>query len=163
MRQMKQKSPFWIYAAILILFLTLLSMTLLPGLAARFSANTKGQDAARVAIFNISESGEGVASFTVELAPGDPSALKTVRIVSESEVTLRYTVTVHSTENLPLRYAWDGGVAQMNDASVTAVVTPGSYQKDHTLSILWHEDDNSYHYQSEVEHITVTVLAEQVD
>ena len=163
MKRKKTNSAIFIYTAIALLFLTLLSMTLLPGLAAKFSSDASGSDAAHVARFDISASGSATASFTLDMAPNDPAVVKTLRVESDSEVTVRYTLTVHSTGNLPLRYSWDGGAAGDGDVATSVTVAPGAYQKDHTLAISWLSGDDSYHYEGELEKITVTVTAEQID
>jgi len=159
---MKRKTPkfIWIYGVAAVLLCLVLATSSLSGdLQARFVSGSEGSDSARVAKFNFTGSGEMLESFMVEMLPGDEQQKK-IKINSEAEVALRYTITATSTGNLPLTMKLDGATA-----TLTGEISAGGSLMDkvHTLTIAWPADKTAYTYNREIDQIKITVLCEQMD
>ena len=93
--------------------------------------------------FGISES---------ELAPGESFA-KTVSVTNNSDVTIRYTVRVESTGNLPLDFSW-------TEYSKTLGVGESD---SHDLTVTWRAEETSFLYSREADDVRILVTCEQVD
>lgn len=150
------RHPNWILHLAGILFcLTLFSMHLTSGLYARYSATSSSDDGARVARFNIEQTGTLTQLIELDVYPGFTYSY-TLVLENNSEVAVAYTVTVERlTENLPL-------TVSLNDYTGTMDANTAE-EKTCTLSIAWDVRDNSATYSQDIDAIRVMVRAEQID
>ena len=89
--------------AMILLCLTLISTHLTAGLYARYTTTDTGEDSARVAKFEITETGIFVDTMVAEILPGD-SEKRTIEVVNKSEVAVNCTVTLKNVyNNLPIK------------------------------------------------------------
>jgi hypothetical protein len=154
--------------ALVLTCLTMLSVWMLSGLAARFVTGANNGDEARVAKFevdgNIKESGTGNIVVSPGNSRGDTSF--TVQVTNNSEVAVRYKFTLENEGNLPLILTTSNQkVAKSNDAGqvwqTTDVVSPG--MTEYTFYATWDENQDDYRYSVGVQNIKITVTAEQED
>jgi len=152
-----------LFASIL-LCLCVVSVYFMDGLYAKYYTQVSGNDSARVAKFQIGDSGSLTETFAIEISPSSP-AEKVIQIVSGSEVSVAYTITAKTLQNFPLQLAWDDGSAG-ETATITSTISAGdSTPKNHTLKVTWPTDGdkNNYDYSYELDYIIVTIDYVQVD
>lgn len=91
-------------AAVVLLFLTLVTTHFTGGLYARYAASDNAQDSARVASFDVEIAGEILsAEPKIGLVPGENDFYFTVN--NKSEVDINVVVTVQNkTDNIPLSF-----------------------------------------------------------
>ncbi len=88
------------YAAGVLLCLTMLSLYLVSGLYAKYSSMAEASDGARTAAFYLKAEGDFLQNTEVKIIPGDTEE-KIIKIVNNSEVSLSYTLIIkNETENL---------------------------------------------------------------
>ena len=168
---MKKESPRsnWIwYLAGVLLCLTLVSVHLTSGLYARYCSTASGEDSARVARFNIEQTGKLTEHIEVDVYPGYSSQEYDIELKNGSEVAVAYTVSVERlTSNLPLTVTLTGGNAAGDGAGlVQASGTMAANSGDaahYTLKIAWATTNNDDILSYEIDAIRVTVAAEQID
>ena len=139
----------------LLILLLVLALCTLGEVTARFVSRAVGSDAANVAKFDVTVAGTMTESFGIsesELAPGE-SFEKTVSVTNNSDVTIRYTVRVESTGNLPLDFSW-------TEYSKTLGVGESD---SHDLTVTWRTEETSFLYSREVDDVRIHVTCEQVD
>lgn len=79
-------------AALILLFLTMLSIHLTSGLYARYTAAAEAGDSARVAKFDVSAVVD--EAITLDCTEGDMTAECEIAVTNDSEVAVRYSVTI---------------------------------------------------------------------
>lgn len=162
--------PNWIFRIGAILLLLVLATTcLLSGLLARYRSGAQGGDSARVARFEIVESGDlYTKQFTLQMRPGETTgvevdAIPGLQIVNKSEVTVRCSFKVETTGNLPLEFTWYDG----NNAVETVDLAYNGGSTTLTLKAHWPDDNkggtDSFLYHREIDHVIVTVTCDQID
>ena len=147
--------------AAILLCLTLFSFYLCGGLYARYTTSDSGEDAARVARFDVSEDGAYFSkNLLIETAPGRVE--REIVVTNNSEVAVAYTVTIkNTTKNIPYSFSVDGSEPMSNECSVTCYLKPNSTEG---ISIVaeW-ADEGALKYMGMVDLITLTISAQQVD
>lgn len=153
----KNRRPNWILCLAGVLFcLTLFSMHLTSGLYARYTTSASGSDSARVARFNIEQTGELTQLIELDVYPGFAESY-TLALKNNSEVAVSYTVTAEQlTMNLPLEVSLSGSTSGTMAADAAGEVTC-------TLKIEWPSEDNDEARSQDIDAIRVTVRAEQID
>ena len=145
----------------ILLCLTLISVHLTSGLYARYTTTAEGSDLARVAAFKVTEDRTTFSSGVVlGVTPGKTMA--SILVKNESEVAIRYTITVTNvTENLPLSF-------RVGDGTESAVTATGSWSmpvkstQECQLSIMW-DAAGAEAYMGMVDKLSITLTAEQID
>ena len=141
--------------------LTLFSFYLCGGLYARYTTSDSGEDAARVARFDVSEDGAYFSeNLLIETVPG--SVEREIVVTNNSEVAVAYTVTIkNTTKNIPYSFSVDGSEPMPNECTVTCYLKPNSTE---SISIVaeWAEE-GALKYMGMVDLITLTISAQQVD
>lgn len=181
MNQKKIRPKQLSFRAALLLFSALLAtLGMAVGLHARYTSGAAASDGARVAKFEITESGLGNKEsvdvvITANLVPGEIHT-KVLTIQNKSEVAVEYTIAVKNvTNNLPLEFA----VVKGNDAADVSEMTldadSGEYScsarlesneekaNDYTLQIIWPSDKKSTQWMGLVDQVKVSISAIQID
>jgi len=147
--------------AAILLCLTLFSFYLCGGLYARYTTSNSGEDAARVARFDVSEDGAYFSkNLLIETAPGKVE--REIVVTNNSEVAVAYTVTIkNTTKNTPYSFSVNDSEPMLNECSVTCYLKPNSTER---ISIVaeWAEE-GALKYMGMVDLITLTISAQQVD
>jgi len=163
MRERHYRPNWMMRIAGILLCLTLLSLHFSSNLYARYVSQDAASDGARVATFNVSQTGTLTQPFDIVL---DPSQTQTYQITLENkgETAVQYTMTAQNlTGNLPLYLKWtDSTSAEVTDP-VEGGFIANSGSATYTLTIGWEAGDNNFLYQKEIDHIVVTVQCVQVD
>lgn len=144
-----------VYRLVVFLFIAVvLSTYALSGPLARFVSNDDADDSARVAKYSVTTTGTLTDEFNISgIKPGD-SFDKTFKVENNSEVSIRYTLTIETTGNIPLnfdKYVIDGDLA------------PGESSDEETVKISWNKSENSYLYSNAFDVVTITVVCQQID
>ena len=143
--------------AMILLCLTLISTHLTAGLYARYTTTDTGEDSARVAKFEITETGIFVNTLVAEILPGD-SEKRTIEVVNKSEVAVNCTVTLKNVyNNLPIKLLINGAE---NTCSIP--LAPGA-TGTYNVKFDWPTTGNNLPYIGKVDLIEVQILAEQID
>ena len=160
-----EKINIWIFRiAAVLLCLTVLSVWGTSGLYARYSTSTSGSDGARVAKFQFTQTGnELTQSQTIvieNMKPGD-SADYTVTVSSDSEVTVKYSISVENVyESLPLEFR----MLKDNQVITDDTISPNdTAERQYTLRVIWPADKTSADYAGKVDLLNIMLTAEQVD
>lgn len=155
----KSSRPNWILRiAGVLLCLTLLSTHFTSGMMARYSTTVSGSDSARVAKFEVRQTG----TFTQDLYLEDyyPGVTKTYTIVMEnhSEVTVDCTLTVlRLSENMPVEVT-------VSPAAGTVRLAPNDKTgQTYNITLSWPAGISDAAYSGEVDAIRIRVDAVQVD
>jgi len=147
--------------AAILLCLTLFSFHFRGGLYARYTTSDSGEDAGRVARFDVSEDGAYFSkNLLIETAPGKVE--REIVVTNNSEVAVAYTVTIkNTTKNIPYSFSVDDSEPMLNECSVTCYLKPNSTER---ISIVaeWAEE-GALKYMGMVDLITLTISAQQVD
>jgi len=156
-----------IYAAAVLLCMTLCSTYFVAGLYARYSTGEENSNEARVAKFSITGEGTLLEPIVAELIPGG-SLERTLNIHNNSEVAVEYTVSVANvTNDLPLHFSMSklgaSPALETDNTTYTAQQLPGDHTDQYALRIEWDEGDNDPATMGKVDYITVTVTATQID
>lgn len=179
MKTKRRADPLYITLVVLI-FLILVSGTLMGGLYARYVSRGGAGDSARVAKFDITESGQDFQqAFAIGLDPqvDNENAAVTVAeregavvLTNQSEVAVRCTFSTESTENLPLLYSWacDGLDAQVDNVNKTVsfALPPNDTAKTFDLTVKWdvsQEENRAFTYNRQVDGIILKIRCEQID
>jgi len=150
--------------AMVLLVLVMASSYMTTGLYARYVSSASGSDSARVARFDIQDTGTlYTETFAVELDPStaalNPAALE---IKNSSEVAVRCVFTYETTGNLPLDIYWMNGSTRVEEF-VFGPNTAAAQRFD--LCVVWSDAamDDTYLYHREIDSITVTITCVQID
>lgn len=149
------------YAAGVLLVLTLLSLHVTSGLYARYVSRGSAGDEARVATFHVTASGTYTHSVTAPegLAPSQSRTAK-ITVVNDSETDIRYSIAVENTT---------GNIVPLTFALAGAEVSAQSWEMDagetatYDLVVSWPYTDNALDYMGMVDLIAITLTAEQID
>lgn len=163
----KTKVNIPMFAALILLMLTMISVHLTSGLYARYTAGATASDSARVAIWNVGATSEKPA-VSIDCSTDDLDDVYQFTVTNNSEVTARYDVTVTFTEALGKGISFEldeTKTPQTNDNKTFTFENVGqlNYGGDsakHTLTFtaVFEDvpDDVSYNF-------TVTIDFEQID
>ena len=172
MRRSEQKEKYIIYTAAILLCLVMASFWLMSNIYARYTAQASGGDSARVAKFNVTESGEATSRIKTDIWPGETKTYS-VDVTNKSEVAIDYTITAKNTyKNLPLKIQIlnkDNQEVSSQDTEISAT--------DHTahtykVEISWPKtttennsitDPQSPEYSGKTDVIEITLNAVQKD
>lgn len=168
-------------AAGLLLVLVLVTTSIVCGMLARFVVTDSGKDLSRVAKFEVTGSGfTETINIGVTMNPGDTknfSEGEAFVIRNKSEVSVKYTVTLkNTTQNLPLELKVNGAdqtaAFRSNDGyRYEVTLAPNSANQSFAFSLVWPTTTPSGvtplytdpAYSLQLDNISVTVTAEQVD
>lgn len=156
MRQQNIKTPLVFRIGGLLFCLLLISMYMMGGLYARYTASASGTDGARVAQFAFDHdlTPETVTT-SISLAPGETDT-KTVSITNNGETAIRCVVTLENlTKNLP--------IAVEAPQVITTEAIPGGQSDTCNIVIKWPEAENSIDFAEKMDVFKITVTVEQVD
>lgn len=154
-----------------LLLLVLVSTGMVSGQFARYVTRASGADSARVASFEITQTGALTESFTATLSPG-ASYSSSVEVTNTSEVAVRYSITVSNPENnLPLEFSAvdsDNNALTAETAGSTCTLTGflpanGAESETYTLTIKWKAAETDDSYAGKVDLIRITLTAAQAD
>ncbi len=171
--QVKRKAdPLFIILVVLI-SLILFSSTLVGGFYARYVSRAEQGDQARVAKFDITETGqEFQQAFAISLDPSENAVVKedAVILTNNSEVDVRCTFSTDSTENLPLAYSWaceelDATVDAVNK-TVSFVIDSNATAKVFDLTVAWdlsQAEHSEFIYNRQVDGVVLKIRCEQID
>ena len=150
---------------------------------AKYIFQSHGNDSASVACFSPSLISENNIDISDIKKPGDSSTEKTFKVQnfsgdSVSEVTMKYTISLKTTGNLPLTFTlldangnslkvWDcngtNGQREYTYESPT-VFSPGVAQThDYTIRAQWQSDRNAAQFAGMTDAVYLSVIWEQVD
>lgn len=154
---------------------TLFSMHLVGGLYAKYTNTTSGSDSARVAKFNITQSGsliDSTQTLDIKVTPGTSITNYTLEIKNDSEVAVAYTLTAKNvTGNLPLEFTLTpvgseptSLIESNGNVSISkACQIPGNHTDKYKLSVVWTSTEKDLEYIGMVDYVTVSVAAVQID
>lgn len=149
--------------------LTLISFWMLGNLYAKYVTQGNGSDDAVVAVFDISDSNTLTKDFAVSLN-GIKSEKINVTISNKSEVAVRYRMEFISDGNLPLdiQAAAVNGENTVTQEGGSWIWTSDKEADGHRTTPDEYEftiklQDAGYQFSGGVEHLTLTVTAEQTD
>ena len=147
---------------ITLLVLVLISFSMTGNLLARYATTADGTETARVAKFNISETGiSEIVVSSQNFYPGY-TLVQPIEINNNSEVAIDYSLTVEIlTDNLPLVLNMNGEEGRR--IIINKKLQPNSGKEEYTLNILWPEAENSLDYSMMVDAIKLSVNAVQID
>lgn len=143
--------------------LVMISSYLTCGMYARYVSRATGSDSARVAKFEVTQSGQVFTeTFSVSLDPTTTDASNAeILIQNKSEVTVRCEFTFETTGNLPLDIYWTVGGNRVEEYVFSPNDTAG---KEFELCVTWGGDDgDNYQYHREIDSVTVVITSVQVD
>ena len=129
-----------------------------------YVTEAKGSDTARVAKFEVTETGHQFMDVsTSNLYPG-AVVYHTIQVNNKSEVAIRYTIShTRATNNLPLTLAVvDKGSETGQVITNGGELAPGE-NGTYFLKIQWPADMNSVEYAGQVDLIRLGLRAEQID
>lgn len=154
----KSTRPNWILRVAGVLFcLTLLSTHLTSGLYARYSTTWSGSASARVAKFEVTDTGTFTQDLYLEYNPGANNNY-TIVVENRSEVTVKCSVEVKRlSNNIPVDMTVTGSIT---DVTFAPNDTTG---KSMDLTLNWPSSKNDAAYSYEVDAFRVTVTAEQIN
>lgn len=158
-------TPVLLRVAFVLLCLLMVSMYLMGGLLAKYTANGSGDDSARVAKFDVdvtfSDGNGTISDITADLKYGENGEY-TITVVNKSEVAISYVIRIENIKLVttdkngavvatamtqgvstkletygqePKTYALKEGIASLNFGSF-GILSPGSSKQTHTLSFL---------------------------
>jgi len=127
---------------------------------------TAAEDTARVARFEISESGLQEHYITASIIPGE-SAVQELKIQNKSEVAVEYTIKVEKlTDNLPVAFRIGETESEGNVFTYTQTLQPNeTAENTYTLELIWPDTPEARDpaYSRQVDLLKVTVSAVQKD
>lgn len=153
-------------AALILLFLTMITTHMTSDIYARYTANASGSDHARVARFSVG---------STMTADENENGKYKLTVTNDSEVAVRYKILVEFTA--PMSVALDGGEPRLRPEDETAVTftndswvfEPGNASREHILqfaladwSYITQEVQNIPAYSKTLT-FDVKVVAEQID
>lgn len=153
----KSSRPNWILRiAGVLLCLTLLSTHFTSGMMARYSTTVSGSDSARVAKFEVKQTGTFTKDLYLEDYYPGFSQQYTIVLENRSEVAVQCKVTVEKlSDNMPI---------QISFTPVNEQLAPNDTQGNtYNLTISWPSGASDAAYSYEVDAIRIRVDAVQVD
>lgn len=166
MQEARQKENKIIYAAIVLLSLVLVSFWLLSNMYARYTTQTEGSDSARVAKFNVTET--GTATQRVKIDDAYPGFEKTydVSVTNNSEVALDYVMEIKNKyENLPLQFQMLNNENDEITSKSETIAATDHEAHSYKLKINWQKNAESQNpdYAGKTDVIEITLKAVQKD
>lgn len=167
-----------IYILAILLCLVMASFWLMCNIYAKYSSEASGSDAARVAKFDVTESGRATQQIQAEVYPGFSRTYQ-VAVTNNSEVAITYVMNVENPyKNLPLQFRMldaDDNVITTESAETSqeyalseSAEIAASDHTEHTykLEISWpvtEADKKDPDYAGKVDVIEITLKAVQKD
>ena len=147
--------------AAVLLCLTLLSIHMTSGLYARYSSSDAGEDASRVAKFEITKNKEHISEqLVLSLAPG--TMVSEIEVYNKSEVSVAYTLNVENvSKNLPLQFQIDEEPPSANSILKEKEMPPDTMYQ-YKFSVIWPKE-NALQDMGKVDLIQITIDAVQID
>ncbi len=148
----------------------LIAVVLTSGVTlSRYATSISGSDGARVAEFDVASN--GIQEATIQLGDMKPGDVKTYSftVTNSSEVAVQWSITLTSTENLPLTYeltlAGGSATALTPGTPVEMSISPpnDNAAKSYTLTVTWPSSVRDAKYSGLVDAVKLIVIAEQVD
>ena len=182
MHSQKGRIPRKLLHTAVIICVAVLCLTSVGITSAKYIFQSHGNDSASVACFSPSLISENNIDISDIKKPGD-STEKTFKVQnfsgdSVSEVTMKYTISLKTTGNLPLTFTlldaagkplevWDcngtNGQREYKYESPT-VFSPGVAQThDYTIRAQWQSDRNAAQFAGMTDAVYLSVIWEQVD
>ena len=182
MHSQKGRIPRKLLHTAVIICVAVLCLTSVGITSAKYISQSHGNDSASVARFSPSLISENNIDISDIKKPGD-STEKTFKVQnfsgdSVSEVTMKYTISLKTTGNLPLTFTlldangnslkvWDcngtNGQREYKYESPT-VFSPGVAQThDYTIRAQWQSDRNAAQFAGMTDAVYLSVIWEQVD
>lgn len=160
---MKQKTNPILLLAMVLLCLVMITTHMTAGLYARYTASGSGEDSARVAKFDVTESGTLIETMVLSVIPGKEYLVGSIEVVNSSEVSVAYTITVEkATDNLPIKLYFEG-VTPATEITYTGTLAPNNSESTtYNLYSSWTEN-KSTEYMGRVDKLEITLKAEQID
>ena len=165
-------------AALVLLCAVLVSVWMISGLLARYTAGGTGSDEARVASFDVTADLQNFeAEFPVQMKPGD-SVTCSFDITNSSETAVNMQAVLETEGNLPLKIDYQKGNTgslnsladniqdvQKGSCKFSDAIEAGNKEKQtYQIKISWPADNGkSYQYANGVEAVKLTVTASQID
>ena len=182
MHSQKGRIPRKLLHTAVIICVAVLCLTSVGITSAKYISQSHGNDSASVACFSPSLISENNIDISDIKKPGD-STEKTFKVQnfsgdSVSEVTMKYTISLKTTGNLPLCFTLldaDGNSLEVWDCNGTSgqqkyeyesplVFSPGVAQThDYTIRAQWQSDRNAARFSGMTDAVYVSVKWEQVD
>lgn len=183
MHSQKGRIPRKLLHTAVIICVAVLCLTSVGITSAKYISQSHGNDSASVACFSPSLISENNIDISDIKKPGD-STEKTFKVQnfsgdSVSEVTMKYTISLKTTGNLPLCFTlldangnslkvWDcngtNGQREYKYESLTTVFSPGvAGTHDYTIRAQWQSDRNAARFSGMTDAVYVSVKWEQVD
>lgn len=168
---MKAKANPVLILAMVLLCLVMITTHMTAGLYARYTSSGSGEDSARVAKFEVTQSGTLTENMALSVKPGDESDQKpgqeagNIEVTNNSEVAVAYTIHIKiatnnlkdlklfvpSQENTPTR-----------DMTFTGNISPNS-TRTFEIRSWWPLTQDSLDYRGMVDKLEITLKAEQID
>ena len=182
MHSQKGRIPRKLLHTAVIICVAVLCLTSVGITSAKYISQSHGNDSASVACFSPSLISENNIDISDIKKPGD-STEKTIKVQNfsgdnVSEVTMKYTISLKTTGNLPLTFTlldangnslkvWDcngtNGQREYKYESPT-VFSPGVAQThDYTIRAQWQFDRNAAQFAGMTDAVYLSVIWEQVD
>lgn len=156
--------------AAILLILVMFSTCIVTGRLAKYVTTASGGDSARVAKFELTESGVQKNAFYVPIKPGVVT-VHTITVQNNSEVAMRYSVQmVNETNNIyglkfNLTGKKSGGILTGNfdaDSNIfTDDLAPDSDEVTVEIQTTW--DNTDPQYAEMVDYVNIVITAEQID
>jgi hypothetical protein len=158
-------------AAVVIFWMTVVSMCAVSGVLARFTSEANAGDSASAAAFEITGSTDiETASFVVSPGSGEGGAeedqIFTIKIKNSSEVSVKYHFSIEMEGNLPLSIAAvDTDSVEQDEDGEWYTKSPAASGSTVTYQFypVWDSAKNSYVYSEGAASISITATAEQED
>lgn len=152
----QNKRPIFLYVALILFILLILSMHFSKDLYGRYFTTTNGQDGARVATFEVDDGFASTYSEVISISakPGDQKEFA-FTVINKGEVAVRYTVSANNlTNNLPLTFVFTPGVLSPKDT------------QNLTFTVVWDDtilENTNPNYANKTDFIELTIVIEQID
>ena len=163
--------------------LSVLCLTSIEMASAKYISQSHGNDSASVACFSPSLISENNIDISDIKKPGDSTEKKTFTVQNfsgdnVSEVTMKYTISLKTTGNLPLCFTLldaDGnslgvwicngtnGQQEYKYESQTVFSPDVAQTHDYTIRALWQSDRNAARFAGMTDAVYLSVIWEQVD
>lgn len=147
-----------------------LSFSVLSGIYAKYiSSSNEATDSARVAKFDVSDSGGMIThEYSLTLDPLETVSLDdSLNLSNSSEVDIKCSFEMQSTANLPLVFTWSKDGVDLGSAKagepVSFIVDTNTENQLLDLRIDWDETDKSFIYRRQVDKLVLKIDCVQVD
>ena len=158
-----EKAKNWIMRLAAVLLCLVLVTTWATGkMYARYTTRVTVSDQARVAKFNITETGDLTHEIKIDnMKPGETRDF-TVEVTSSSEVAVYYTIAVENVyKNLPLEFTMRNAAGEKIEK---ATIAPNETDaKTYTLRVTWPKEKADPACAGKVDLLAITLTAAQVD